>query len=242
MKNQDNNFKRTLLKELTGLGNKEADGETKMDVSDSDDFDYISASATEDTIIEPPVTSQPVANTQTAPVQAPVAPKPTGSTPTYEFEMANKTPETESLAYTTVSKSTVINGGIQSRENVVIEGVVNGDIVAKGKVAISGKVEGNVTGYDVDLTCEELTGDITSENKVVVYAATKLKGNIFSTKSTILGTVEGNVICKESIELMDNAIVYGDIKASSISVSEGAVIYGMVTIGKTKPDPSSAIF
>lgn len=224
MKNQDNNFKRALLKELTGFSYK--DKEENEGVSaveqDSDDFDFVPAtpasvsSATAAAAYGSEPASTPVSNLN-------YTPNPTK-------------PATEAMATTTVSRATVINGGIQTRENIVVEGVVNGDIVSKGKVMIKGKVEGNVTGYDVDLSCEELSGDINCESKAVVHGATKLKGNLYTGRATIVGTVEGNIVAKESIELLDNAVVYGDIKAASITVSEGAVIYGMVTIGKAKPE------
>ncbi|MEG2428910.1 MAG: polymer-forming cytoskeletal protein [Oscillospiraceae bacterium] len=248
MKNQDNNFKRALLKELTGFASyKDKENadiiETVDDDDDDESFDFIPMTktpentvSTENTVrsqtptIDERPSYQPQAQTQT-----PTAPE----EPTFNYNPNQTRPSAESMATSTVSRATVINGGIQTRENIFVEGVVNGDIVSKGKVSIKGKVEGNVTGFDVELSCEELSGDINCESKAIIHAQTKLKGNLYAGRATVIGTVEGNIIAKESIELLDNAVVYGDIKAASISVAEGAVIYGMVTIGKTKPDSAT---
>lgn len=209
MKNQDNNLKRALLKELTGFSYKEKENENEMEEDNGLDFVLSNSKA------------EPVSMRNDA--------------PNYSFAQTDAN-NGEALATTSISKATVINGGVQTRENIIVEGIVNGDIISKGKVMVKGRVEGNITGHDVDLSCDELTGDVTCEAKAVIHASTKLKGNLTTGKATIIGTVEGNIVAKENIELLDNAVVYGDIKAASIAVSEGAVIYGMVTIGKAKPD------
>jgi len=214
MKNQDNNFKRTLLQELTGFSYKDGEGNSVAnDAEDDDDFEFVPINKT------PEVTSPRVEEANFS------------YTPKNSEQLQD-----EDVATTTISRATIINGGIQTRENIVVEGIVNGDIISKGKVSIRGRVEGNVTGFDVDVSSEELNGDIVSEGKTVIHASTKLKGNLYTGRCTIVGTVEGNIVAKESIELLDNAVIYGDIKAAAITVAEGAVIYGMVTIGKTKPE------
>lgn len=232
MKNQDNNFKRALLKELTGFSYKDKEGNAiAQDEDDDESFDFVPVNA-DVAVNSPVVNSSPVS----APTQV-VEDEP----PAYNFNTAPSTPvrpSTETLSTTTISRATIINGGIQTRENIVVEGIVNGDILSKGKVTVRGKVDGNITGYDIELSCEELAGDINCESKAVIHEATKLKGNLYTGKATVVGTIEGNIIARENIELLGNAVVYGDIKATSISVSEGAVIYGMVTIGKSKPDTS----
>lgn len=238
MKNQDNNFKRALLKELTGFASykdkENANNIETVDVDDEDDsFEFVPMTKTPENAI----------STNTAPTQA-VEERPSyqpqASTETnFNYNPNQTRPASETMATSTVSRATVINGGIQTRENIFVEGVVNGDIVSKGKVIVKGKVEGNITGFDVELSCEELSGDINCESKAIIHAQTKLKGNLYAGRATVIGTVEGNIIAKESIELLDNAVVYGDIKAAAISVAEGAVIYGMVTIGKTKPDSAT---
>ncbi|WMJ24211.1 polymer-forming cytoskeletal protein [Paludicola sp. MB14-C6] len=227
MKNQDNNFKRALLKELTGFSYKEKEGDEDM-ADEDDDFEFVPMNT---------ATAEPTSAANT--MRSEPATSYSFGQSTTAAATATTTATNEVLATTSISKATVINGGVQTRENIIVEGIVNGDIISKGKVMIKGRVEGNISGHDVDISCEELTGDINCESKTVIHAATKLKGNLLTGRATIVGTVEGNIVAKENIELLDNAVVYGDIKASSISVSEGAVIYGMVTIGKSKPEGGS---
>lgn len=227
MKNQDNNFKRDLLKELTGFSYKEKNGNTIIEDNDDDDdtFDFTPVSQS-----VPQTTATAVATETAAPV----------ATPIQEDFSYTPTPrrQTETLGTTMVSRGSVINGGIQTRENITIEGIVNGDISSKGKIIVRGKVEGNISGYDVDISCDELVGDITCESKLTIQANTKIKGNLYTSRATIIGSIDGNIIAKENVELANSAIVYGDIKSDTIAVSEGAIIYGMVTIGKSKPDTS----
>lgn len=229
MKNQDNNFKRDLLKELTGFSSKDKKGNAMAVDEDDDDYESFDFG---------PAPEKLSANGASTVTTTPLAKESSPAMDTPDFNYMPK-PNAEPLATTTISKATVINGGIQTRENITIEGIVNGDITSKGKVLVKGKVEGNVAGYDVDVSAEELAGDVNCESKAVIHASTKLKGNLYCGKATIVGTVEGNITAKDSIELLDNAVVYGDIKATAISVSEGAVIYGMVTIGRTKPDTAT---
>lgn len=219
MKNQDNNFKRALLKELTGYKDKEETSVTQDD-DDDDSFDFIPM--------------------QTATTTATVAPEPVVSQPVENDFNYTPTPrqQPEVMGTTTVSRGSIINGGIQTRENITVDGIVNGDISSKGKVIVKGKVDGNISGYDVDISCDELVGDVTCESKIIIQASTKIKGNLYSNRATIIGCVEGNITAKDNIELLDSAVVFGDIKSNTISVAEGAVIYGMVTIGKSKPDTS----
>lgn len=224
MKNQDTNFKRALLKELTGFNYKEKEGNTI--VPDNDDADEDSFDFTPVGQMQQPA---PTVEREVEPFNPPVIESDFAYTPT-----PRQQPEV--LGTTVVSRASIINGGIQTRENVTIEGVVNGDIASKGKVIVKGKVDGNISGFDADIYCDELVGDINCEAKITIQATTKIKGNLYSTRSTILGSVEGNITAKETVELSNSAVVYGDIKANSIIVADGAVIYGMVTIGKSKPD------
>ncbi|MEG0895388.1 MAG: polymer-forming cytoskeletal protein [Oscillospiraceae bacterium] len=227
MKNQDNNFKRALLKELTGFSYKDKESEEVTEnLEQSDNFDFV------------PTQTERVVSSETEPTPARESISEPVKTQDETFTYRPTPKKVEISGTTTISRGTIINGGIQTRENIAIDGIVNGDILSKGKISVSGKVEGNLNGFDVDVSTEELIGDIVCESKVTIQAGTKIKGNIFATQAIIMGTVEGNIVSKESIQLVDNAVVYGDIKADSISVSQGAVIYGMVTIGKTKPDTS----
>ena len=188
-----------------------------------------------------PTEGKPINPTLASPVLATSNPSPPPPPPLPIQEEFTYTPtapirQLESLGTTTVSRGSVINGGIQTRENITIEGVVNGDISSKGRIIVRGKVEGNIAGYDVDIFCDELVGDITCESKLTIQSGTKVKGNLYTSHAVVLGSIDGNIIAKDNIELATSAIVYGDIKSDTITVSQGAVIYGMVTIGKSKPD------
>lgn len=224
MKNQDTNFKRALLKELTGFNYKEKEGNTIVpDVDDDDDaFAFTPVEQMQQSTAE-------TVTREVEPFNPPVIEQDYSYTPMPRAQ-------TESLGTTVVSRASIINGGIQTRENVTIEGVVNGDIASKGKVIVKGKVDGNISGFDAEIYCDELIGDINCEAKIVIQASTKIKGNLYSTRSTILGVVEGNITAKETVELSASAVVYGDIRSNTITIADGAVVYGMVTVGKSKPD------
>lgn len=106
-------------------------------------------------------------------------------------------------------------------EGTTFEGVLSG----KGDFLISGRVNGNCdVGGSVTLTPEgSWDGTIRAANVIV------------------RGTVEGDIVAEQRIELGRGARVTGTVTASEIAVAEGAIVDGeMHTTAKDGPITFSA--
>ena len=94
-----------------------------------------------------------------------------------------------------------------------------GTIRSSGSIQIDGKLEG-------ELHCG---GD------AVIGKSANIKGNLAVNSVTIEGTIHGNVVAKDRIEMKSSARVTGDIKAKRLSVEDGVTF-----IGRSEVNPSGS--
>lgn len=90
------------------------------------------------------------------------------------------------------------------------------------------RVDGNVKG---------------SEHKVGSLSVGKtgvLTGNIKTGEGVIAGKVHGNIYASGKLEILQGAVVYGEIKAHSMLVHEGSVVQGQVSVGEEKRQAAPA--
>ena len=100
--------------------------------------------------------------------------------------------------------------GSRKLETIVGDGTrVAGQVSVKGTIRIDGIVEGDVHA-----------------DWVVVGETGKILGNTCSRGMVVGGSVEGNIEATETVELMGNASMAGEIRAPKLAVSEGAVFDG----------------
>jgi cytoskeletal protein CcmA (bactofilin family) len=78
-------------------------------------------------------------------------------------------------------------------------------------------------------------GKITTPGKVVISREAKMQADVEAGAIVIEGEVRGNLNIGDRIELKQTARYEGDLKAAKLSVDEGAVFSGHVTVG---PDAS----
>jgi len=110
--------------------------------------------------------------------------------------------------------------GSRKLETIVGDGtLIAGQVSVKGTIRIDGIVEGDVQA-----------------DWVVVGETGKILGNTRSRGIVVGGSVEGNIEATESVELMGNASMVGEIRAPKLAVSEGAVFDGRSRMkGETGP-------
>jgi cytoskeletal protein CcmA (bactofilin family) len=90
-------------------------------------------------------------------------------------------------------------------QNTVLEGIIKTDKV----VRIDGQVRGNINAEGVIVGEKaEITGDI--DTKVIIIG----------------GLVKGNINASETMEMLSQAKVFGDIKTNVLTIAEGAHFYG----------------
>ena len=93
-----------------------------------------------------------------------------------------------------------------------------GDIYSKADFRIDGIVEGNIT----------------TTGKVVVGKAGKINGKINSSNADISGSVSGKIEVAETLSLMSESLIQGDIVTGKLSVEEGAQVDASISMKSGK--------
>lgn len=87
---------------------------------------------------------------------------------------------------------------------------IKGSIEAKGTIRFDGQFE----------------GDISTAGAIIIGETGKIKAQIRALTATVAGTINGNMIITDKLELLPTAKLYGDIKVGTLIISEGAVFKG----------------
>lgn len=91
---------------------------------------------------------------------------------------------------------------------------IEGNVVFSGGLRVDGEVRGNITT------------DSGEGGTLVVSEKASVEGQISVGHVVINGTVIGPVFASESLELLPNARVTGDVEYHQIEMQQGAVIQG----------------
>lgn len=91
--------------------------------------------------------------------------------------------------------------------------VIKGDLQGSEDLTIEGQVEGTI----------EL-----KENVLTIGPNGRIKAQVFAKTVIILGTVHGNVIASEKVDIRDGASVAGDVGSPRVAIAEGAQFQGSV--------------
>ena len=111
------------------------------------------------------------------------------------------------------------------KERISVETVVGEGSVLEGKVVVADgiRVDGVVTGR------LEVGGNLRIGRSGRVFA------NIVCEKDVVIaGRVEGDLTSQQEIRLEASAIVVGDVSGSTLVVEEGAVLKGLISVGKVE--------
>jgi cytoskeletal protein CcmA (bactofilin family) len=92
---------------------------------------------------------------------------------------------------------------------------IKGDVVGDEDTILEGRVEGRVSLRNFHLTIGP-NGDI--------------QGEVSAKQVTVVGKIAGNVIASERIEVRETGRIQGDLVAPRLTVAEGAVINGAITM------------
>ncbi len=111
----------------------------------------------------------------------------------------------------------------------------------------SAGVPGNLTAF-IDQGCEfegklsfkdtvridgGFSGEISSENTLIVGESGQIHAKIRSVTVVISGYVEGDIVAAQQVILHKTAVVSGDIQSKSLLIEEGAQLNGAVRMGSS---------
>ena len=116
------------------------------------------------------------------------------------------------------------------------ESLIAADLTIEGKIEGSGHVR--IAG--------RFKGDVNVQGDLSLERGAKLTGGVRAKKVTLAGELEGNIESAARIELLETAVVIGDLKASTLTVAAGSKIRGHVDCGwensgsqKSNPKPAT---
>jgi len=89
-----------------------------------------------------------------------------------------------------------------------------GDVVSKADFRIDGVVEGNIT----------------TSGKVVIGKTGKIIGKLICSNADMSGSINGEVEVSETLSLMSDSYVKGEITTAKLSVEEGAQVEATISM------------
>ena len=92
--------------------------------------------------------------------------------------------------------------------------IIIGDVVSKADFRIDGVVEGNIT----------------TSGKVVIGKTGKIIGKLICSNADMSGSINGEVEVSETLSLMSDSYVKGDITTAKLSVEEGAQVEATISM------------
>ena len=100
--------------------------------------------------------------------------------------------------------------------------------------------EGKLSFRDTVRIDGRFSGEITSENTLIVGESGEIEAEIRSKTIVVSGTVNGNLIAEAKVVLHKSARINGDIQTPSIVVEEGAMITGKINMSSGSSQKSTA--
>lgn len=97
-------------------------------------------------------------------------------------------------------------------------------------IAPSTKIVGTISGQGAYVFCGTVEGDCDINGPLTLAEGGRWKGMMKATDIVVAGTVEGDVIAKQRVEIAGTARVTGSLAGHSIAVAEGAVIEGDIKV------------
>jgi len=97
-------------------------------------------------------------------------------------------------------------------------------------IAPSTRIVGKLSGAGTYVFCGRIEGECDIDGPVTLAKGGHWEGTLRANDIIIAGTVEGDVIAKERVELAGTARITGSLSGNSIAVAEGAVIEGDIKV------------
>ena len=102
-------------------------------------------------------------------------------------------------------------------ETIIAQGVkVEGEFRSNGNVVIDG----------------ELNGSIATEQALHVGETAVIHAQVSAQSAVVAGTIVGNIIATDSLDLLALSSVEGDIQTNRISIAAGARVNGKISMGE----------
>lgn len=98
-------------------------------------------------------------------------------------------------------------------------------------IAANLTIEGKIEGTGHVRIAGQFKGDVNVKGDLTIERGAKLNGGVRADKVTVSGDLEGNIESAERVELLDSAVLNGDLKAGTLTVAAGSRIRGHIECG-----------
>jgi len=117
---------------------------------------------------------------------------------------------------------------------------MNGTGAAKNVLTSDVEIKGNLK-FSGELTFEgKIDGEIQTDGTLNLGDGAVINGNINAQNVVVRGKVNGNIVAKEKIDIKTKTELFGDIRASKLSVEEGVTFVGKTEVNPNKVSPTPA--
>ena len=106
----------------------------------------------------------------------------------------------------------------------------SGNAGATTFVAASTTIVGTIAGQGAYVFCGSVDGDCDIDGPLTLAQGGHWKGTMRANDIVVAGTVEGDVVAKQRVEIAGTARITGSLSGYSIAVAEGAVIEGEIKV------------
>ncbi len=93
-------------------------------------------------------------------------------------------------------------------------------------IAPTTKIVGQITGQGAYVFCGTVEGDCDIDGPLTLAEGGSWKGTLKANDIVVAGTVEGDVVARQRVEIAGTARISGSLTGHSIAVAEGAIIEG----------------
>jgi cytoskeletal protein CcmA (bactofilin family) len=97
-------------------------------------------------------------------------------------------------------------------------------------IAASARFSGQLSGTGTFVVFGEVEGNCDIRGPVTLASGGRWVGTLHADNVVVAGTVEGDVIAREKVEIGRSARISGSIRGASIAVAEGAIIEGDLSV------------
>lgn len=102
-------------------------------------------------------------------------------------------------------------------------------------IAANLSIEGKIQGAGHIRIAGRFKGDVQVDGDLTIELGAKVNGGVRARRVVIAGELEGNVESAERVELLQTAMMTGDIKAGTVTVAAGSRMRGQVEFGWDDP-------
>ena len=117
---------------------------------------------------------------------------------------------------------------------------MNGTGAVKNTLGSDVEIKGNLK-FTGELTFDgKIDGEIQTDGVLNLGDSATVNGNISAQSVVVRGKVNGNIVAKEKIDIKTKTELFGDIRASKLSVEEGVTFVGKTEVNPNKIAPTPA--